>query len=114
MDWIKKIGLFIAAIVISLLFASIFGRMYFLLFPSIPGTYLSSAGLRFLVGWLSAYIFWGALLFTGFAGNKKYWWLLVLVLPVLALVVFLDWQHAYFPLILALVGYGIGLLFKNR
>ena len=105
----KKILLFLASLILSVLLAVFVGKLYFYLFPQL-GSFLSipaNAG-EFIVGIFLAYIFSLTLLFTAFGGTKKYWWIGIGLIPAVLFEVYFDLQHLYFPIAIGLIGWLVG------
>lgn len=101
---LKNLGLLIIVLAISYFLSKYTGDLYSKLFKQ-SGTWID---LRGLVGLPLVYIFFLILLFTAFGGAKKYWWIGVLLIPALAFELYFDLAHIYFPVALALLGWGIG------
>ncbi|TSC84862.1 MAG: hypothetical protein G01um101413_246 [Parcubacteria group bacterium Gr01-1014_13] len=105
----KKILLFLASLILSVLIAELVGKFYFYLFPQV-GSFISipaNAG-KFIVGIFLAYIFFLTLLFTAFGGAKKYWWIAITLIPAALFEVYFDLQHIYFPMAIGLVAWLLG------
>src|SRR3989338_7384249 len=109
MEILKKLVFFVATIILSYLLSPFFGNYYEKLFPS-PGSIVGVVDLRGLVGIPLAYIFFLTLLFTSFGGEKKYWWMGVLLIPVAIFELYFYSAHIYFPIALGLAGWLIGFL----
>ncbi|MBI5734175.1 MAG: hypothetical protein HY973_04530 [Candidatus Kerfeldbacteria bacterium] len=105
MNNIKKIGLLIIALLISVIFSSPAGGLYYKFFG--PST--SFIDFTSLVGLPLSYIFFLTLILTAFGGTKKYWWIGILLIPAAAFEVYFDWGHIYFPITVGLIGWLIGL-----
>lgn len=61
-----------------------------------------------IFGLFSGFVFLLPCLFTAFGGKWKYWWIGVLLIPATVFEVYFDFAHIYFPILLGLVGWGIG------
>jgi len=111
----KNIMLCVAVAVVTILLSIPFGKLYLLLFPQHgESLFLSSALLDDLFsGIYWSYIFSLTFLFTAFGGKKKYWWVGILLLPVLWFVVKFDLAHWYFYVGLAVAGLIIGWLLSK-
>lgn len=59
---------------------------------------------------IELFIFFLTLLFTIFGGEKKYWWIGILLIPAAAFEIYFDFSHIYFPIALGLIGWAIGWL----
>ncbi len=108
MNTLKDIIILVFTLIISGFFSQYLGNIYESLFPS-SGS-ITSVDLTSLAGFPLAYEFFLPLLFTAFGGAKKYWWIGVLLLPAVAFEVYFDLSHIYFPVILGLIGWALGLL----
>lgn len=105
MDLLKKFTTLIIAVVISYYSSPYFGGLYNIFEHA--GLAAGFLGLR---GISLAYIFFIAFLFTALTKREKYWWIGVLLIPAFLFEFYFDLLHIYFPLISALIGWGIGLL----
>jgi hypothetical protein len=101
---IKHIWLIFIVLILSIFTASYSGNIYNEVFNE-PGTWVD---LSVFSGFPIAYIFFLPLLFTAFGGLKKYWWIGILLIPAAAFEVYFDWAHIYFPIIIGLIGWGVG------
>jgi hypothetical protein len=54
------------------------------------------------------YLFFTIFLFTAFGDSNKYWWASLLSLPIIILVLYIDWEYIYVPVIIGLVGWLVG------
>lgn len=106
MNIFKKSIYFIVTLFFSYLSASSFARFYDKIFGQ-SGTYVD---LSFFSGAPLSYVFFLTLIFTLFGGEKKYWWIGILLIPAAIFEVYFDAEHIYFPIILGLVGWLIGTL----
>lgn len=111
---IKKIVLIFITLGVAHYTAFYFGIIYDFFFPkNVGGNGLFSipheAGL-YLIGLPLSYIFFLSLLFTAFGGSKKYWWMGVLLIPAAVFELYFDLAHIYFPILLGLAGWLLGLL----
>lgn len=106
MKILKNVFLVLIAIVLSLPLGSFIGNLYANFFNA-HGTFVNMASF---VGIPFGYELLVPLLFIAFGGEgkSKYWWIGILLIPALVLEVYLDLGHIYFPIILALLGWGIG------
>lgn len=105
MKILKNVLLVLIAGIASYGFSYTFGSLY--------GSFFVIGGwvdMTSLIGWPLAYIFFLTFLFTAFGGEgkTKYWWIGILLIPALALEVYLDPAHIYFPILLGILGWGIG------
>ena len=105
MKILKYVLLIVVAISMSFLFAQSVGEIYADIFND-HGFGVNAAGLA---GIPTIYIFLIALLFSAFGETKKYWWMILILLPVAFIVFYLDWYHWYFWIPLGLIGWGIGI-----
>ena len=104
MNIAKKIGLLVGVLVFSVIFSSPAGELYDKLVEPIGGW----VNMAPIIGLPLAYVFFLPLLFTAFGGQKKYWWIGILLLPAAAFEIYFDWAHIYFPIIIGLIGWFIG------
>ena len=109
MEIFKKGILFILVVVISGFF-SIFAINLYNNFFNSGSTFVQ---LDALAGFPLSYIFFLTLLFTAFGGDKKYWWMGILLIPAVIFELYFDLSHIYFPIILGLTGWLIGFLFAK-
>lgn len=105
---IYNIIILFAVSIFSYLFSEFFGNFYEFFYPS-SGS-IASIDITSLFGLPLAYIFFLTLLFTAFGGTKKYWWIGILLIPAAAIELYFDLAHIYFPIILGLAGWLLGLL----
>ena|SRR3989344_6564532 len=113
MKIIKNILLVAMALVVAYFTAEWFGAFYSRLFsieqPHGLGAFFGSEDLLNLsVGFIPAFVAYLTLLLTAFVDKQKYWWIGILLLPVLWFVIKFDFSHWYFYLALALAGWLIG------
>ena len=113
MKVLKNIGLVLATGLLTYILAGQFGYFYHSIFGlerSLGlGAFFSSNDLaNFSAGLFPAFAFFITLLFTAWGDKYKYYWIGVLLLPVLWFVIKFDLAHWYFYLALALVGWAIG------
>lgn len=111
MKILKNAGLYLIILLLSYLTASPLGK---LLFPSAYNISFSSFSVPeywyyFPLGAVSSYTFFLFLLFTAFGDHGKYWWSGLLSIPVLAFSIYFDQSHIYFPIVLGIIGWMIGI-----
>lgn len=117
---LKNLGLLVCTLILSWLLGNLFSRGFIYIVGGSSESLLSfyTQTAYYLVGIVLAYIFFLTLLFTAFGGVKKYWWVGVLLIPAMAFELYFDLAHIYFPVVLALLGWAIGLgiskLMKNK
>ncbi len=109
MDIVKKIVILILVLVLSYYFSVFFGGVYEKLFPT-PNSIVGAVDLRGLAGLPFSYIFFLTLLLTAFGGEKKYWWMGILLIPAVIFELYFDFLHIYFPIALGLAGSLLGYL----
>lgn len=102
---LKKFILLILVLALAYYLSISFGNLYENLIGSLSGSFIE---LRSIFGLPLAYTFFLTLLFTAFGGNKKYWWIGILLIPAIAFEVYFDFSHIYFPIILGLLGWTLG------
>ena len=105
MDIVKKFSLVLLSIVISYFFAIPLGGWYLNLIED-NGSFIDA---RFFAGFPLAYIFSLTLLLVVFGGKHKYWWLGLLLIPAIIFELYFDSAHFYFPLVLGLLGWLVGV-----
>ena len=64
--------------------------------------------LSYFLGYPFSYIFFLTLLFTAFGAGNKYWWIGILLIPAALVEIYLDLNHIYIPIALALLGWLLG------
>jgi len=110
---INKFLLFVVVLIFSYLSAGFWGALYsqLLNLPSgFSGFIVSDAVRNIINGIPSSYTFFLLLLFTAFGGEKKYRWILILLIPAMIFEITLDLSHIYFPVAVGLLGWGLGML----
>ncbi len=106
---LKNVGVLILVLILT----------YFLgkFFYKIPGSYTQNYDGGFfgygaigvaVIGLFHAYTFFLSLLFSAFGDKYKYWWMGILLLPVLWFIIKLDLVHWYFYAVLAILGWFVG------
>lgn len=100
-----NIVILLAVIVISDYFSGEVGLLYERVFGG--GGFLD---FKAIIGFPLVYIFFLALLFTAFGGTKKYWWIVVLLIPVAAFELYFETEHIYLPIMLGAGGWLLGYL----
>jgi len=105
MKVIKNILIFGSILILSYFLSPLAGQIYDKLFPSITGSFVNFTPL---IGIPLAYIFFTVLLFTLLGGQKKYWWITIVLIPALLFEMYFDFAHIYFPIIIGLAGWAIG------
>ncbi len=106
----------IVAVVLSYLLAYFLawyiGSIYAFIFPRSlgGGGIISVTAMEWIVGLPLAVIFLSILALNAIGGYKKWWWIVISLLPVILLEIIYDPLHIYFPIILALIAWGLGTL----
>ena len=113
MKILKNIILLVIALVGAYFTAEWFGVLYTKLIGVTQahglGAFWGSEDLLNLSsGIIPAFVAYLTVLFTAFGGKKKYWWVGILLLPVLWFVWKFDLAHWYFYVGLALAGWIVG------
>jgi|GEM_PF-2367212 hypothetical protein len=111
MHTLKNVGILGLTFVLSILLYYPFYSLYPFLFTSarVGGLFMVWEEIAMITfGAILAYIFFLPLLFTAVGGLKKYRWIGILLIPAAAFEVYFDWSHIYFPIIVGLVGWGVG------
>ncbi len=111
MKFFRNIFILIIILILSYFFSSYFGVLFDKFYKITEEGFFSvpRETSMLLIGFILSYIFFSILLFTLFGGAKKYWWIGILLIPAAAFELSLDAKHIYFPLVLALLGWLIGL-----
>lgn len=102
---IKGVILLFLTLVLSYFLSEKFGKLY----EEIIGLSGSFIDTTALIGSPLAYIFFISLLFKAFMKDAKYWWIGILLIPAAIFELYFDAAHIYFPIILGLIGWVIGL-----
>lgn len=116
MKILREIIILAVVLILSYFLAIWFGEFYVYFFPQPSGRssllsfYISKAAENSFIGSPLVYTFFLTLLFTAFGGEKKYWWIGILLIPAAAFEVYFDISHIYFPILLGLLGWLLGLL----
>ena len=120
MKIIKNVGLVVCGIILSFVsfINQAFGSFYERIFGRVQGGGGFDIGpspyqITEVVGMIPSFLFISVFLLTVFGDKYKYYWIGVLMLPVLWFVFKLDLAHWYFYLALALAGWGLGWLIHS-
>lgn len=108
---VKNILLLAVALVLASASANYFDVIYndiFYIPPGFSSFSVPSSVSNFINGFPLAYIFFIALIFTIFGDKNKYIWFAVLILPVALFEIYFERLHIYFPILIGLVGWGLG------
>jgi len=108
MKIIREIIILIVVLISSYFLSGFTGQWYEKLFPGPTSIFLGD--FTSLIGFPLTYIFFLTLLFTAFGGEKKYWWIGILLIPAVIFEVYFDFSHIYFPVALGLAGWLLGFL----
>lgn len=115
---INKFVLFLVSIFLTAISASVFGKIYDKLYPlpsGFAGFIVGSFWSSFLRGVDSAYIFFLTFLFTAYGGNKRYLYLMILLIPAILFQFYFGDVPIYYPIAVFALGLVSGfLLSKNR
>lgn len=111
MNFFKNIFLSISVLLLSYISSGYFGYFYKVISRD-HGTWIN---LSSLVGIFIGYVFFLPLIFTIFGDAKKYWWIIILLIPVVLFEIYFDWhyQAIYIPIVLGILGWGIGFLISK-
>ena len=109
MNIYKNILILIVVSVSTYYSSVLFGNWYEKLFMP-EASIFGAVDLRGLIGLPLSFIFSTTLFFTAFGGEKKYWWIGILLISAVAFELYLDLAHIYFPIILGFAGWLSGLL----
>jgi len=109
---IKNILLLLIVLVLTYFFSGYFyNQIYSLVYGSASSLFIIYAGIaKLLAVFVLSYIFFVLLVFAGFGDKKKYWWIGILVIPVVIFELYFDWAHIYIPIVVGIVGWGVGFL----
>lgn len=114
---IKNIVLIFFSVIMAYLLSLYFGVIYDFFFPKSIGNgglfSISHESGVYLIGIPLSFIFFLTLLFTAFGGEKKYWWIGILLIPSVAFELYFDFSHIYFPITLGVIGWVTGLLISK-
>jgi len=111
---VRNLVILVISFALSYITGVYFGRLYSQLFPTVGGVLSVSQRVgNFLIGLPLSYIFFLTVLLTALGGNKKYVWLGILLIPAAAFELYFDLDHIYFPLLLGLAGWSIGIGFAR-
>ena len=91
--------------VLSWLLSYRFGMFYEYLVPGSGGSFIDGTGL---VGMPFAYVFFICLFLMAFGSGRKYLWLFFSLVPAF-LMYLLDIRHIYYPVLIGILGWGLGL-----
>ena len=107
----KNILLLISVLVLTYVFGFYFGGGYAYFIPIIEAGFFSipKTSSQYIIGLLLSYTFFLTLLFTAFGGKHKYWWIAILLIPAAVFEIYFDLAHLYFPILLGLAGWLLGL-----
>ena len=110
---INHFFLFLLVIVVSILLAYPVGVTYVKLFNIVSIGFSSFIVSRFwsdfFDGVIPSYIFVLPLIFVSIGGEKKYWWIGILLIPAALFELYFDAGYIYFPIALGLLGWVLGL-----
>jgi len=111
MKILRKILLVTIVLSLSYFTAIFFGRIYSYFFPFIQQGFfaVSKESVEVTAGFVFSYIFFLVLFFTIFGDSRKYWWMGILLIPAAFFEVYFDFSRIYFPIALALAGWGLGI-----
>jgi|SRR3989344_2022654 len=101
----KNVIILVAILVLTKTLSYSVGDWFAGFFGESRGSWIDGTAL---LGLIPTFLFFSMFLFTAFGDRYKYYWIGVLMLPVLWFVIKLDLAHWYFYLALALIGWGIG------
>ncbi len=89
--------------------APFFGKFYQFFFPQNTSIFIvSQEFVDIFIGLPLSYIFFLTLLFIAFGGEKKYWWLGILLIPAVMFELYFDLAHLYVPVVLGMLGWSAG------
>lgn len=103
---------YIFVIIFTILFSKYIGAIYYNLANLHQGLegYITPLSYSYwLEGAAGSYILFLSLFFTAFGSKRKYFWLLILMLPAIVVEVYFHWQIIYLPIFLGVIGWLVGL-----
>jgi hypothetical protein len=106
----RNILLLILVIVTAHFTAHVFANLYDRLL--LGDRSFSKGALDYLFGVPLSYTFFLVFLFTALGSLKKYWWMGILLVPAAVAEWYLEKEHLWFPIALAVVGWGLGWLLR--
>ncbi len=111
---IRIVSIFVST-VFAYCFAQLLGALYAYFFPSaVGGSFIGAPGaIEWVVGVPLTLIFIFTLLIHAIGGKDIWWWNVIVLLPVILFEVAFDPLRIFFPLILALIAYGLGVAFNQ-
>lgn len=110
-DFFKKIIIWFVVLILSFIFANLFGKLYsysLSLGGGFSGFIIPNFWGDFVDGVSRSYLFFLIFLFTIFGGSKKYWWIGILLIPAALFELYFDSAHLYFPIALGLLAWLLG------
>ena len=105
MKTLSNILIIIFATLLSWLLSYRFGMLYEYFVPGSGGSFIDGTGL---VGMPFAYVFFTPLFLNVFGFGKKNIWLTLAFIPAF-LIYLLDIRHVYYPIIMGVVGWSLGI-----
>lgn len=119
MTFLKGIGLLIGVLFVVHNTAIYFGLLYdYFLSINQPILSIGSIGSyavdHYIVGIIPAYIFFVISIFFAINFSKKHWLVVILLLPAAVIIFYFDLLHVWFYALVALIGWGIGLLLNKK
>lgn len=113
MKILKNVLIFVFVLVLAYLLAYSFGKYFYgLNHQASFSSFIVPESIYYSIdGIFLSYIFFLTLLFTSFGGEgkEKWWWIGIGLVPVVAVELFLVPSLIYLPVILGLLGWGIGV-----
>ena len=91
-----------------IIFAHLFAVQTITLYDRFIDIGSSWIDLSYFLGLPLSFLFFLTLFFTAFGTKNKYWWIGILLIPAAIAEVYLDREHIYIPIALALLGWVIG------
>ena len=110
----KKFLLILTWLFLFIICTPLFGKLYQFFIPQYGSIFVVSQEMVDIVTGIGlSYTFFLTLLFTAFGGVKKYWWIAILLIPAAIFEVYFDLAHLYFPILLGLAGWLLGLALRK-
>lgn len=119
MKLIKGVGLYVGVLLIAHYTAIYFGLLYdYFLSINQPILSIGSIGSyavdHYIIGIVPAYIFFTIFIFFTINFSKKNWLVIALLLPAAGIIVYFNLLHVWFYALIALAGWGIGVLLNKK
>lgn len=108
--WGARVFLVVISYIFAYYFAVYFGALYSYFFPSVGTGLIPNSAANVLIGIPTALVFSVFFFLTAFGGKYKYWWIGIFLIPSAWFYLQFDLLHIYFPVILGLTAWGLGIV----